>query len=211
MILSATIGSDSMAKLRNLAIPYILLALVAGVSFPQQPPSTFGWKIFAGDYPGPECPEPGDTSNNACLFDGAFEIETHWGFLAPDGGRTTLLAFSENTVLGHYGNPSNIEVVVKVLDGCSINAHFWVYIGTLTDKAQWIEVRDHQDPTRRSARMYFHPGDGPVGTLTDSRAFPCRVGHELAHRRRLRPSSPWISDLAERLARAEEALEHQTY
>ena len=39
-------------------------------------------------------------------------------------------------------DPGNIEVFAKVLDGCAVNGHYWVFVGGLTDVEVELAVVD---------------------------------------------------------------------
>ncbi len=76
-----------------------------------------------------------------CLRDGRFEVKVSWSDgegLQPAG----LLPFTDQSLLGYFASSENIELIVKVLDGCSINGHFWLFAGGATDREVSIELRD---------------------------------------------------------------------
>ncbi len=62
--------------------------------------------------------EPGDPRARACLLD---------SYGAPN------LAWTGPSMVFYFFTPDNVEVIVKVLDGCKINGFFWVYAAGLTD------------------------------------------------------------------------------
>ncbi len=75
-----------------------------------------------------------------CL--GRFQVEVAW----EDGEGRTGRGMAERLTARSgdfwFFEPANIELVVKVLDGCSINGHRWVVMGGLTDVGVEITVRD---------------------------------------------------------------------
>jgi hypothetical protein len=41
-----------------------------------------------------------------------------------------------------FFSSANVEVVIKVIDGCGSNGHYWVFAGGLTNVAATITVTD---------------------------------------------------------------------
>ena len=137
--------------------------------------ATAGWgQVLTTPEPVPwnviTCPEPGDPRNNTCLHgdgpDALFEVETHWTL-----GRTFQTKVSDETLLGDFGRAENLEFMVKVLDGCSINGYWWVFIGGVTDQYLHISVRDLRAERQL---IYVHYGGAPLSGVNNTRAFPCR-------------------------------------
>jgi hypothetical protein len=95
-----------------------------------------------------------------CLQD-RFRVTVDWSNPRPAGGfGTGTAAAFEGDQSGTFWffDPSNVELIVKVLDGSSINDHFWVFHGALTDVEYWISVLDTQ--TGGSRTYYNPPFDG---------------------------------------------------
>jgi hypothetical protein len=84
------------------------------------------------------------TPTVACLDGGRFRLAIDWE--APEGsaGRARVSAFSDasDSAYATFFAPSNVELVVKVLDGRGLNAHFWVFAAGLTDVQTVVRVRD---------------------------------------------------------------------
>lgn len=78
-----------------------------------------------------------------------------------------------NSEVGYYsvpaltGNPNNLEVFVKVLDGRPVNGKFWVFYGGLTDFELTITVTD---VTTGAVKTYVRPG-ATLGGGADTSAF----------------------------------------
>ena len=66
-------------------------------------------------------------------------------FEKPDGavgeGRAGLWSSGDSGLLWFF-SPSNPEMLIKVLDGCSINGHRWVFAAGATDLAFNLHVVD---------------------------------------------------------------------
>ena len=62
---------------------------------------------------------------------------------------------------------ANLEVIVKVLDGRSVNGHFWVFYGALSNVEYTITVTDTETG---AVRTYFNP-QGQLASVADTSAF----------------------------------------
>ncbi|MEM1207230.1 MAG: penicillin acylase family protein, partial [Acidobacteriota bacterium] len=72
----------------------------------------------------------------------------------------------------YFFTPDNWEMLVKVLDGCGVNGHYWVYASGASDVEWELEVEDLRTEARWSV-------SNPLGrrspAITDTAAFPCRA------------------------------------
>ena len=93
-----------------------------------------------------------------CLQNGRFEVQTHWAnpYVSGDSGLATAarVDHSDESGLFWFFEPSNIELVIKVLDGRWWNDNYWVFFGALSDVEYWISVRD---VVTGSQRTYHNP------------------------------------------------------
>ncbi len=107
-----------------------------------------------------------------CLQNGRFEVQTHWAnpYVSGDSGLATAarIDHSDESGLFWFFEPSNIELVIKVLDGRSWNDNYWVFFGALSDVEYWISVRD---VVTGSQRTYHNPPKEVCGQ-SDVSAFP---------------------------------------
>lgn len=63
---------------------------------------------------------------------------------------------------------ANVEAVVKVIDGCALGGHYWVFAGGLTNVNVVIKVRD----TKTGAvQTYVNPLGTPFQPIEDTAAF----------------------------------------
>jgi len=72
---------------------------------------------------------------------------------------------SADSGLFWFTSPDNLELLVKVLDGCALNQRFWVYTGAATDAQLTLTVIDTQ-----TGKVRVYPA---AGTTTDTEAFAC--------------------------------------
>lgn len=120
-----------------------------------------------------------DASDSAlCLddnpFDRRFEIRLEFETAAADGrggeGRVLPLAplgVSRGGLI-HFGNPANPEFLVKILDGCDVNGHFWVFSAGATNLGYRLSVRDM---VRGVEKIYRNEDGTNAPTVNDTRAF----------------------------------------
>ncbi len=96
-----------------------------------------------------------------------FQATADWSS-SRDSGRAYFLDISADTGAFYFFRPENIEIVLKVLNGCSINNHYWVYLSGLTDLATTVRVSHGF-----GIATYTKALGVPFTTVRDLRAFPC--------------------------------------
>lgn len=96
--------------------------------------------------------------------------------LDPPHGFSARLAAppSADSALFYFFNRENWELMVKVLDGCAINGHYWVFGAASTDVGHTVIVRDTTNPAR--VREYRHAAGAPAPAIADIQAFACNPG-----------------------------------
>jgi hypothetical protein len=79
----------------------------------------------------------------ARLRNGRFELNATWTTAAGETGPAELVQeTSDDSALFYFFNRSNWELMVKVLDGCAINGHYWVFAAASTDVKYDVTVKD---------------------------------------------------------------------
>lgn len=109
---------------------------------------------------------PGPTT--LCLNNGRFKVETAWRI---DNGTTGIgqaVPLTGDTGYFWFFNSSNVEVVLKVLNGCAVNQRFWVFAGGLTDVEVTTTVTDTATGT---VKTYENIQGTPFKPLQDTNAF----------------------------------------
>jgi hypothetical protein len=89
----------------------------------------------------PASPGECDSAAGLCLGDGRFQVRAAWQ-QGTDGGVAEAVPLSTDTGTFSFFDRDNVELVVKVLDACSVNGRYWVFTGGLTDVGVAIEVVD---------------------------------------------------------------------
>ena len=120
-----------------------------------------------------ECIEDGDT---VCLSQGRFRVELQWES-ADDAGPGAAVPLTNDTGYIWFFQEENVEVVVKVLDGCSLNEHYWVFAGGLTDVEVVMKVIDSETGV---AATYYNPPGTAFQPVQDQETFAvCSQGANL--------------------------------
>jgi photosystem II stability/assembly factor-like uncharacterized protein len=103
-----------------------------------------------------------------CLGGGRFKVEAAWA-TGQAAGSGQAVSLTQDTGYFWFFAASNLEVVVKVLDGCGLNGNFWVFAGGLTDVQVTLRVTDSQSG---DVEVYTNPGGVPLPPIQDTGAFP---------------------------------------
>lgn len=103
-----------------------------------------------------------------CLRSGRFEVVGTWENFDGSVGPFNVIPVSDDSGLISFVDPSNFDMLVKVLDGCADNDHYWVSFATASNLGFLMEVTDLDAVL---TRVYENPlGTVPPAT-TDMTAF----------------------------------------
>lgn len=103
--------------------------------------------------PGPCVPGP----RTLCLLGGRFAVAVQWRNGGTHGtGNALPLAGSDQAGFFWFFDETNIELIVKVLDGSPVNGFYWTFRGGLSNLEHWITVTD--TATGASSTAYNVPG-----------------------------------------------------
>ena len=112
-----------------------------------------------------------ETATSRCLQGGRFRAEiTYRDFLGESGDAKVAAAQGQDTGIFYFFSKANWELMVKVLDGCALNGHYWVFTSASTDVEFRLEVTDTQT---LSTRSYQNPLGQAARAIADINAFPC--------------------------------------
>ena len=112
---------------------------------------------------------PGRT--RACLQDERFMVEVEWrDFSGASGPGELVDGGTDDSRLFTFFEPDNWEMLVKVLDGCAVNGHFWVFSAATTDVEYTLRVTD---TVTGVVREYENPLGQAADATTDTTAFAC--------------------------------------
>ncbi len=110
-----------------------------------------------------------NTDTDLCLNKDRFKVEVDWRTPAGATGEGQVVPFrSDNSGLYYFFNPSNWEMLIKVLDGCSLNGRYWVFFAATTNVEFTVKVTDSQSGV---VKQYFNPLGQSADAVTDTAAF----------------------------------------
>jgi DNA-binding beta-propeller fold protein YncE len=104
-----------------------------------------------------------------CLQEGRFRIAVTWRTTGGESGAAGRVPLpSDDSALLWFFGPDVWEMLVKVLDGCSTNGHYWVFSSAATDVEYTLEVTD---TTSGETRAYANPLGALSSAVADTSAF----------------------------------------
>jgi hypothetical protein len=107
-------------------------------------------------------------ATNLCLNQGRFKLTATFDAGGGNAGQAQAVKLTDDTGYLWFFAAANVEVVAKVIDGCGLGGHYWVFAGGLTNVAVVITVTDTQTG---STRTYTNPQDQAFQPLQDTAAF----------------------------------------
>ena len=106
-------------------------------------------------------------TDRLCLQQGRFEITMDWHTASGASGTAQRVSSTEDSGLLWFFEADNWEAMVKVLDGCDLNDHFWVFAATSTDVGYTLTVEDLLTGEQKS---YSNPPGENAAAITDTAA-----------------------------------------
>jgi hypothetical protein len=133
--------------------------------FPINPPRTLG--IRADPHTStPSLCTPNSTT--LCLNGGRFKVQATFQTPGSTPGTAQVVKLTDETGYLWFFSPSNVEVVVKVLNACGLNNRYWVFAGGLTNVRVVMTVTDTETG---AVKTYTNPQSTPYQPLQDTAAF----------------------------------------
>ena len=109
------------------------------------------------------------TDTTLFLNDGRFEVEVDWLDFEGDDGPGTVVEFcSDDSGLFWFFGEDNWEMLVKILNACTFNDHFWVFSAATTNVEYTLRVTDRVADVTKT---YFNPLGQASSAITDTAAF----------------------------------------
>src|SRR5215471_9726724 len=107
-------------------------------------------------------------ADSLCLSDGRFDVQANW--MTRDGatGSAHPRRLTSDTGYCWFFDPNNVEMIVKVLNGCPLNSRFWAFAGGLTDVQVQMSVTD---TATGAVRNYSNPQGTAFVPIQDAAAF----------------------------------------
>lgn len=116
------------------------------------------------------------STNALCLNGNKFQVTANWR--TPDGlsGAGHAVPLTADTGYFWFFNPANIEMMVKVIDGCALNQRYWVFAGGLTNIEVTLVVESHLPGQRTGRKTFVNPQNKPFQPIQSTDAFSCGRG-----------------------------------
>jgi ELWxxDGT repeat protein len=124
-----------------------------------------GREIWALPLAGPTACQP--SSTRLCLSGGRYGVEATWQDFQGHRGVGHAVALTPDTGYFWFFSDSNVEAVLKVLDGTALNNHVWVFYGALSNVEYTLTVTDSQTGL---THRYVNPA-GTLASVADTNAF----------------------------------------
>ena len=104
-----------------------------------------------------------------CLQDSRYAVGVEWWTAGGDSGPGSVVhAGTNDSGLFTFFSRENWEILIKVLDGCALNGHVWVYGASTTDLGYTIRVTD---TVTGAVKEYGNEPGHPAAAITDATAF----------------------------------------
>lgn len=116
--------------------------------------------------PPPNGCTPGPTT--LCLQGGRFRVEATWQTADGASGAAQAAPLTGDTGSFWFFSSANVELLVKVLNGCALTHAFWVFAGGLTNVQVALSVTDSQTG---ETNVYKNPQATAFLPIQDTAAF----------------------------------------
>ncbi len=104
-----------------------------------------------------------------CLNQGRFEVKIDYRTAAGATGDGQAVSLTTDSGYFWFFDDANVELVIKVIDGCGYNDRYWVFAGGLTNVETHLTVRDTLYSTTDFTRI--NPLDQPFAPILEIGAF----------------------------------------
>ncbi len=105
-----------------------------------------------------------------CLSAGRFQVRVAWTTSDGRAGSGQAVPLTSDTGYFWFFLSSNVEMIIKVVPGCTLNSRYWVFAGGLTNVNVVITVTDTLTGT---VKTYTNPQGTAFQPIQDTSAFDC--------------------------------------
>ncbi len=139
-----------------------------------------------------------DCADSLCLSSERFQVEVTWRDFAGQTGNAEVVPFrSDDSGLLWFFDSDNWEMLVKVLDGCPLNGHFWVFAAATANVEYTLTVTERATGLQRS---YENALGVASPATTDTQAFACGSNGRTGRLAVRQPEEPRLSGVAKNAA-----------
>ena len=108
------------------------------------------------------------SSTDLCLDQRRFRVNVDWRNFENERGDARVAFYQDDSGVMYFFERDNWELLVKVLDGCPLNDHYWVFFAATTNVEFTLTVTDTETG---ATRTWFNPLGQQADSITDTRAF----------------------------------------
>lgn len=118
---------------------------------------TYDFEFMPGP---PPVPRPSGSLTDCLLRETGLELGSYRVLACletPDGSRRRAWNYrldAEQSGLLYFFERDNVEILVKLLEGCAINGHHWVFVAPVTDLGFRLAVRESRYPVPGRRHMW---------------------------------------------------------
>ncbi len=112
-------------------------------------------------------PGPSEAQRTLRLMGDQFRVQVSWRDGSGNAGFGRAVPGPDPTGYFWFFDSSNLELVVKALDGRGLNNHYWLFYGALSDVEYWVDVTE----TRTGRTKRYHNAPGSLCGRGDTSAF----------------------------------------
>lgn len=110
-----------------------------------------------------------DTPTTLCLDNNRFQVTANWTKNTGESGVGTRVKLTDESGYFWFFDPNNVEMVVKVLNGCALNGAYWVFAAGLTNvQVDWLVT----DTLTGATFVGTNPQGMAFVPVQETRAFP---------------------------------------
>jgi hypothetical protein len=109
---------------------------------------------------------PNDTT--LCLDNSRFQVEATYDAGHSGSGQSQMVKLTDDTGYLWFFAASNVEAMIKVINGCGLGGHYWVFAGGLTNVNVVITVTDTTNGTKKT---YTNKANTEFQPIQDTSAF----------------------------------------
>jgi CSLREA domain-containing protein len=103
-----------------------------------------------------------------CLNNERFKVTVTWKTAQGATGKGQAVQLTPDTGYFYFFDPSNVEITLKVLNGCTFNNRYWVFLSGLTNVEVTLTVTD---TVTGQTKTYTNPQGRVFRTILDTGAF----------------------------------------
>jgi hypothetical protein len=130
--------------------------------------SAYSNEVTASTLSGPQACESGPQA--LCIQDSRFKVKAFWRIGQGPYSLANAVPMTSDTGYFWFFDSANVEMVVKVLNGCPLNSRYWVFAGGLTNVGVVWTVTD----TRTGfVKTYVNPVGTAFAPTQDTSALFC--------------------------------------